>query len=416
MTAWGALDRGGPLAGVKVLDFSRILSGPYATLTLADMGADVIKVEPLGTGDATRDFPPFKGPLSHYFIALNRGKRSIALDLKDPRGLGVARALAAQADIVIENFRPGVMDRLGLGYDRLSQHNPGLIYCGISGFGADSPLTDRPAFDIVAQALSGAMSLNRAPGQPPNKLGLPLGDMAGSIFAVHGVLAALHQRGQTGKGQKVDVAMLDSLMAMLTYHAQIYFVSGRPPAPVGTKHPSIVPYGAFPTSDGHVIVACLTETFWVSFTRCLGLPELAEDPRFARYDERLANRDALEAIIDDRMRQEPTAYWLDRLDAHDVPNAPILDVDEALEQPHVAARGLVQTVTHPTAGEMRVVRGPLRFDGVAPDVGRAPPLAGEDTLDVLAEILGLDPAACEDLIASGAASAHGRATAVAEEN
>ncbi|WP_425050288.1 CaiB/BaiF CoA transferase family protein [Psychromarinibacter sp. S121] len=415
MTAWGATDRGGPLAGVKVLDFSRILSGPYATLTLADMGADVVKVEPLGKGDETRGFPPFKGPLSHYFIALNRGKKSIALDLKDPRGVAVAKALAAQADILIENFRPGVMERLGLGYDVLSQANPGLIYCGISGFGAESPLTDKPAFDIVAQALSGAMSLNRAPGQPPNKLGLPLGDMAGSIFAVFGVLAALHQRGETGKGQKVDVAMLDSLMAMLGYLAQIYFVSGKKPEPVGTKHPSIVPYGAFPTSDGHVIVACLTETFWKSFARCLGLPELAEDPRFARYDERLANRDALETIIDARMRQETTAYWLERLDAHDVPNAPILDVDEALEQPHVAARGLVQTVTHPEAGEMRVVRGPLRFDGKAPAVGRAPPLLGEDTLEVLGEILGMDPAACAELVAGGVASVPLRDTVAAEE-
>nr|WP_172296156.1 CoA transferase [Pseudoruegeria sp. HB172150] len=416
MQGWGASGRGGPLAGVKVLDFSRILSGPYATMVLADMGADVIKVEPLGRGDETRGFPPFHGPLSHYFIALNRNKKSLALDLKDPRGAEIARALAAEADIVIENFRPGVMERLGLGYDTLAADNPGLIYCGISGFGADSPLQDKPAFDIVAQALSGVMSVNREPGQPPNKLGLPLGDMAGSIFSVFGVLAALHERDRTGKGRRVEVAMLDSLMAMLGYLSQIYFVTGNAPQPVGTKHPSIVPYGAFPTSDGHVIVACLTETFWKNFARCLGMEELTTDPRFAEYRARLANREALETLIDARMRTESTEHWLARLDEFDVPNAPILDVAQALEQPHVAARGLVETVTHPQAGDMRVLRGPIRFGGEPAAASSAPPLLGEDTLAVLSDILGKDRAACERLVAEGVVAVPERETAPAEED
>ncbi|MDF0599268.1 CoA transferase [Psychromarinibacter sp. C21-152] len=415
MSEWGNAGRSGPLAGLKVLDFSRILSGPYATMVLADMGADVVKVEPLERGDETRGFPPFQGPLSHYYIALNRNKRSLALDLKSERGAQIARDLAAQADIVIENFRPGVMDRLGLGYEALAEANSRLIYCAISGFGEESPLQDKPAFDIVAQALSGVMSVNREPGQPPNKLGLPLGDMAGSIFAVFGVLAAVHERDRTGKGQRVGVAMLDSLISMLGYLSQIYFVSGRAPQPVGTKHPSIVPYGAFPTADGHVIVACLTDTFWKNFARCLDMPELADDPRFAAYHQRLENREALEALIETRMRRDDTAFWLDRLDTFDVPNAPILDVGEALEQPHVAARGLVETVEHPEAGQLRLVRGPVRFDGKGPAPSREPSLLGAESAAVLRDILDIGPAAFEGLVADGVVGQPHRSSVAAEE-
>ena len=231
----------GPLAGIRVLDFSRILSGPYASMVLADLGADVIKVEPIGTGDETRNFPPFQGELSHYFIALNRSKQSLTLNLKSPEGIRIARDLARDSDIVLENFRPGVMDRLGLGYETLSGDNPKLIYGSITGFGRNSPHGDKPAFDIVAQALSGVMSINREPGQPPNRLGVPLGDLAGSIFSLFGLLAALHARHVTGRGQHVEIAMLDSLIALQGYLSQIYFVSGQEPEPMGTRHPSIVP-------------------------------------------------------------------------------------------------------------------------------------------------------------------------------
>jgi len=393
--------RSGPLSGLRVLDFSRILSGPYASMVLADMGAEVIKIEPLETGDETRNFPPFNGPLSHYYIALNRNKKSVALNLKSPEGVRIARELACQSDIVLENFRPGVMERLGLGHAALSAENERLIYCAISGFGADSPLGDMPAFDIVAQALSGVMSVNGEHGAGPSKLGLPLGDMAGSIFAVFGILAALQQRHTTGKGSKVDVAMLDSLIAMLGYLAQIFFITGQAPKPVGTKHPSIVPYGAFPTQDGHVIVACLTEKFWRNFAACLGMPELADDPRFARYAERLANRDALEVLIDHRMRQEGTDFWLGELDRYDVPHAPILDVGQALEQAHVAVRGLVETVTHPTLGEMKIVRSPIRFDGKGPDTATAPQLLGEGTSAILVDRLAMSVQAIQELQSKG---------------
>lgn len=382
--------RRGPLAGIKVLDFSRILSGPYASMVLADLGAEVVKVEPVGSGDETRNFPPFKGPLSHYFIALNRSKKSITLDLKSPEGAKIARDLARKCDVVLENFRPGVMDRLGLGYETLKADNPGLVYCSITGFGRNSPHGDKPAFDIVAQALSGVMDVNREPGHPPNKLGIPLGDMAGSIFSLFGLLAALVERNTTGQGRHVEIAMLDSLIAMQGYLSQIYFVSGNSPQPVGTRHPSIVPYGAFPTRDGHVIVACLTERFWHNFARCLGREDLITDPRFAEYEKRLENRDALEPEICEIMEKDTTEYWLDRLTEFDVPNAPILSIAESLEQEHVAARGLIETVTHPDVGDMQLVRGPIRFDGEGPAPARAPALLGEHTRSVLSDWLGYD--------------------------
>jgi len=391
----------GPLSGVKVLDFSRILSGPYASMVLADLGAEVIKVEPIEKGDETRNFPPFLGPLSHYFIALNRSKKSISLDLKTDEGCEIARKLAAQSDIVLENFRPGVMDRLGLGYETLRADNPGLIYCSITGFGKNSPHGNKPAFDIVAQALSGVMSVNREPGQAPNKLGLPLGDMAGSIFSLFGVLAVLHERNQTGHGRHVEIAMLDSLIALQGYLSQIYFVSGKTPEPVGTGHPSIVPYGSFPTSDGYVIVACLTERFWHNFARCLDMEALIKDPRFAQYEQRLANRKELEPLIFERMQQDSTEYWLERLSTFDVPNAPILSIGDALEQDHVTQQGLIETVTHPVVGEMRVVRGPIQFDGEGAVKSSAPALLGEHTAEVLSEMLGYTNEQVQELANKG---------------
>lgn len=391
----------GPLAGIKVLDFSRILSGPYASMVLADLGAEVIKVEPITSGDETRNFPPFQKGMSHYYIALNRSKKSISLDLKSPEGMQIAKDLAQQSDIVLENFRPGVMDRLGLGYDTLRADNDRLLYCSITGFGANSPHGDKPAFDIVAQALSGVMSVNCEPGQAPNKLGIPLGDMAGSIFSVFGLLAALHERNATGRGKHIEVAMLDSLIALQGYLSQIYFVTGQSPKPVGTQHPSIVPYGSFPTADGHVIVACLTERFWHNFARSLDREDLIADPRFALYDARLANRDALEPIIHSRMTQDTTAYWLQRLEEFDVPSAPILSIGEALEQDHVTKQELVEKVTHPEIGDMKLVRGPIRFDGAGPAKATPPSMLGENTFDVLSTQLGLQASDIQKLVAKG---------------
>jgi crotonobetainyl-CoA:carnitine CoA-transferase CaiB-like acyl-CoA transferase len=370
-------------------------------MVLADLGAEVIKVEPLTGGDDTRHFPPFQNGQSHYYIALNRNKKSISLDLKSPEGIKIAKRLARRSDILLENFRPGVMKRLGLDFDTLHGENGRLIYCSITGFGRHSPHGNKPAFDIVVQALSGVMHMNREPDQAPNKLALPMGDMAGSFFSLFGLLAALHERNQTGIGRHVEIAMLDSLIAMQSYLSQMYFVTGQCPQPVGTRHPSIVPYGSFPTSDGHVIVACLTERFWQNFARCLELEALLEDARFSVYENRLANRDLLDETISARMRQDTTGYWLDRLEAFDVPSAPILDIAQSLDQPHVADNGLVERVSHPQTGEMRMVRGPIRFDGMGPAEARPPSLLGEDTAAVLSEALGLDADEIADLAARG---------------
>ena len=402
--------RPGPLAGIRVLDFSRVLSGPYATQILSDLGAEVIKIETVDKGDETRGFPPFKGPLSHYFIALNRGKQSVALNLKTAKGAAIAKQLAQTADIVVENFRPGVMDKLGLGYETLSAENPELLYCSITGFGDDSPLCDKPAFDIVAQALSGVMSVNREPGAAPNRLGIPLGDMAGGIYALFGILAALVERNSTGKGQRIDVSMLDGLIGMLGYLAQIYFVTGKAPEAVGTKHNSIVPYGAYPTADGHVIVACLTERFWRNFANALDMPEIASDPRFSEYTMRLQNRAELEKIIETRMRARDTEFWLARLEEHDVPSAPILDVGQALEQPHARERNLIANSSHPAVGEIKAVRTPIRFDGKVLDASRAPSLLGEQTADVLSRLLGISGNEMDELLQTSVAFQSGDST------
>lgn len=398
-------DRNGPLADVRVLDFTRVLSGPYATMVLGDMGAEIIKIESVGKGDDTRDFPPFINGMSHYFIALNRNKKSISIDLKDPAGAQLARNLAAKSDVVIENFRPGVMERLGLGYEDLRKDSPGLVYCSISGFGATGPLRDQPSFDIVAQALSGIMSVNREPGQAPTKLGIPLGDMAGGIFGAFGILGALHEAQRTGAGRKIDISMLDSLLGMLGYLSQIYFVTGEAPRPFGTRHPNLVPYGAFETADGHIIVACLTEGFWRSFARAIGQEHLVADPRFAAYTGRLENREALEGIVAAVLKTRTTSEWVSRLGEHDVPHAPILSVAEALDHPNTAARGMVRTVGHPVVGDLKMVASPIRLEGAGDSPMSPPPLLGENTREILAKILDIGPDEIESLRIRGIVTA-----------
>ncbi|MGB0747688.1 MAG: CaiB/BaiF CoA transferase family protein [Magnetospiraceae bacterium] len=389
------------LEGVRVLDFTRVLSGPYATMVLADMGAEIIKVESLEKGDDTRYFSPFVNGLSHYFLAYNRNKKSVTIDLKSAEGAALARNLAGKSDVVVENFRPGVMEKLGLGYDSLKASNPALVYCAISGFGADGPLRDNPSFDLVAQALSGIMSINCEPGETPTKLGLPLGDLAGGIFGVFGVLGALHAAQKTGIGCKVDISMLDSLLGMLGYLSQLYFVTGKTPQPVGSGHPNIVPYRSFETADGHVIVACLTERFWGNLARALGQPDLIDDPRFQTAAARSANRDALNAIIADTMKTADTETWVEKLTRHDVPHAPLMSVAEALDSVNTKARGMVRTVVHPIAGDVKVVGNPVRQDGVAPPQPTPPPLLGQDTKAVLEEVLGKDRAEIDRLLAAG---------------
>jgi formyl-CoA transferase len=390
----------GPLTGVRVLDFTRVLAGPSAALALADLGAEVIKIEPPGSGDETRGFPPHRGGESHYFLSVNRGKKSIVIDLKSDAGVRLARDLASKCDILVENYRPGVMDRLGLGYDALSALNPGLIYCAISGYGMTGPLRDRPSFDIVLQAMSGALSVNGEPGALPTKLGIPLGDLVGGINGPIGILAALYERSVTGKGRLIDISLMDGLVNMLGYIAQLAFFTGEDPKAQGSQHPNLVPYGIFPASDGSIVIACLTNAFWVRVCAALDVPHFATDPRFATIEQRRDNRATVNAIVSDFTATRTMAELVELFTTHEVPHAPILGVTEALAQPQTIAREMVVEVEHKTLGTIPIVNRPIRFVDAAQPKPAPPPVLGEHTDDILSRVLGLSAAEIGDLRAT----------------
>jgi len=381
----------GPLAGIRVLDFTRVLAGPAATLALADLGAEIIKIEPPGSGDETRTFPPMRDGESHYFLGNNRGKKSIVIDLKTEEGVQLARSLAAKCDILVENYRPGVMDRLGLGYETLSQLNPRLIYCAISGFGMTGPLRDRPSFDIVAQALSGVLSVNGEPGRLPIKLGLPMGDLVGGINGPIGILAALHERHLTGRGRLIDVSLMDGLIGLLGYIAQLAFFTGEDPSPQGSQHPNLVPYGAFPAKDGAIIIACLTNGFWSRICDALGFPEAGADPAYDTLQKRRDCRDRVNEMIAEKTRQFSVDELVEIFTLHQVPHAPILGIHEALEQPQSVAREMVVETEHKTLGPIRIVNRSIKFPGNPQPVPTAPPVLGEHTEEILGGVLNLSP-------------------------
>jgi crotonobetainyl-CoA:carnitine CoA-transferase CaiB-like acyl-CoA transferase len=378
----------GPLAGIRVVDLTRVLAGPFATQNLGDLGAEIWKIEPPGIGDETRRFPPFVGGESHYFLGVNRNKKSLVVDLRDERGKEILRRLVVRADILVENYRPGVMDRLGLGYAALSELNPRLIYCAISGFGLTGPLRDKPSFDIVTQAMTGALSVNGERGRMPVKLGIPLGDMVGGVFGPIAILAALHERSRTGRGRLIDISLHDGLIGMLGYFAQLAFITGEDPPPMGSSHPNIVPYGAFPAADGAIIIAVLSEPFWAKLCDALGRPDLAADPRFASPALRRDRRDEVEALIADITRTRTVAEWQQRLTAADVPNAPVLGVTAALAHPHAQAREMVVEAEHAALGPIRVVGRPVKFPGAPQRPVTAPPSFGQHTAAVLRDELG----------------------------
>jgi crotonobetainyl-CoA:carnitine CoA-transferase CaiB-like acyl-CoA transferase len=391
----------GPLQGLRVIDLTRVLAGPFATQSLGDLGAEVLKIEPPELGDETRHFPPFIAGESHYFLGINRNKKSLVVDLQRPEGAEILRRLVATADILVENYRPGVMDRLGLGYETLAALNPRLIYCAISGFGLTGPLRDKPSFDIVTQALSGALSINGERGHLPVKLGIPLGDMVGGIFGPMAILAALHERSQTGRGRLIDISLYDGLIGMLGYFAQLAFITGEDPGPMGSSHPNIVPYGSFPASDGSIIIAVLSERFWGRLCEALERPELAADPRFATPTLRRDHRDELDHLISEVTRTRSVAEWEERLAAADVPYAPVLGVTAALAHPHAQAREMVVEAEHPTIGAMRVIGRPIKFPGAPQRPVTAPPSFGQHTGQVLRDELGYDEAEIAALRDSG---------------
>ncbi|HEY8367708.1 MAG TPA: CoA transferase [Thermodesulfobacteriota bacterium] len=392
-----------PLEGIRVLDLTRVLAGPYCTMILGDLGADVVKVEPVPNGDETRSWgPPFQGGESTYFLAINRNKRSLALDLKQAAALEAARRLAARADVVVENFRPGVAERLGLGARALTAAHPSLVYCSISAFGQNGPGRDRPGYDLVVQAASGMMSVTGEADGPPVKVGIAIADILTGMNAAIAIVAALHARpARGGRGGVVDAALYDSLIAFLSTLVTGFTATGRPPTRWGSAHPQIVPYQGFRAADGDLVVCVTNEKFWQSLCDLLERPDLKDDPRFATNPDRVAHREALLPLLEAAFATKPVAEWMRRLEAAGIPAAPIRTLDAALADPVVEARGMLAAVEHATAGTVRMPGIPWQGDAAPTAIRRPPPRLGEHTDEILAEI-GYDAADIARMRASGA--------------
>jgi crotonobetainyl-CoA:carnitine CoA-transferase CaiB-like acyl-CoA transferase len=382
------------LEGVRVLDLSRMLAGPYGSMLLADHGAEVVKVEEPDGGDPMRAMgPPFlPDGASAYFLAVNRNKRSIAVDLTRPEGRQVFLDLVRHADVVWENFRPGIMERLGIGHAVLAAANPRLVHCSISAYGQDGPYRDWPAFDLALQAMGGAMSVTGEPGRPPVRMGLPMGDLAGGMFGAFGVAGALYRRERTGRGAHLDVALLDCQVSLLTYMAQYFWTDGRVPGPQGSGHASVVPYQALATGDGHLIVAVFAEKFWQGFCAAIERPAWERDPCFATNRDRLAHRAELMAQVAEVFAGRTTAAWLERLHAHGVPAAPIQSIDRVLADPQVRHRGMVATMDHPVHGELPTLGTPVKVDAAPGFAVAPPPGLGQHTDELCTKLLGYSAA------------------------
>lgn len=378
--------RPGALDGLRVLDLTQVMSGPYCTMILADLGADVIKVESPNGGDQTRRSwgVAVKGNDSRAFLALNRNKRSVVIDLKSDHGRERFLRLVDTADVVIENFRPGVVKRLGIDYATLSRGRPGLIYASISGFGQTGPYADRPGYDLIVQAMAGVMSITGQPGGEPIKSGLPIADLGAGLFAAIGILAAVVDRNRTGQGQYLETSLYESALAMSVWESTEFWATGEAPAALGSANRMSAPYQALPTADGYVTVGANNEKLWAALCRVIGRPELIDDPRFADNTHRMRNRNELIEILAERFRTRTTDAWVDALLAAGVPAGPIRDYATVLEHDqHVRERGMISTVDHPVEGPIRVLGSPLKLGRSPATVRRPPPLLGEHTAELL---------------------------------
>lgn len=387
---------------MRILDLTRVLAGPFCTQILGDLGADVIKVEAPRIGDEVRSIPPYyPGRESHYFLAINRNKRSLVVDMKQDEGRAVILDLASHCDVVVENFRPQVLERLGLGFSTLVKRNPSVILVSISGFGRDGPLADKPSFDLVTQARSGVMSITGEPDAPPTKMGIPMGDLGGGLWGAIAVLAALCKRNIDPSPQHVDLSLLDGLVSLLGYLGQFSMLTGEIPERVGSGHHHVAPYGRFAVKDGHIVIALHVGSFWHRFCKAIGREDLLQDPQFRTTDDRRTNREQLQEIVAAILRERTTAEWDAVLTEADIPFAPILNVPDALAQAQIQHRQLLRSFDHPRAGNVSVVGSPLRFVGSAPPAPSPPPLLGEHTEEILSGLLGYEDERVTSLIEKG---------------
>ncbi len=376
-----------PLESILILDLSRALAGPYCSMMLADMGAEIIKIEMPGRGDDSRSWgPPFVEGESAYFMSVNRNKKSITLNLKNEKSKEIIEKLIKKADIIIENFRPGTMDKLGLSYENVAELNPEIIYASISGFGQDGPYRLLPGFDQVIQGMGGLMSVTGEPGGPPIKVGVAVADIAGGMFAAYGIMIALFNRQRTGKGQMIDVSLLDSQVAWLTYRAGSFFASGKIPQPLGSGHPNIVPYQAFKANDTYVNIAAGNDQLWQKFCSAVGLEDIVENPKFATNAKRVENRNELVNIISNIVSSKNAQEWLDILTKAGVPCGPIYTLDEIFTDPQVLHRNMVKDLDHIKAGKIKVTGVPVKLSATPGEILTAPPVLGQHTKEILLEL------------------------------
>jgi len=393
----------GLLSGIRVLDLSRVLAGPYCSMALGDLGADVIKVERPGVGDETRHWgPPFAAPgESAYFLCVNRNKRSITIDMKKPEGIEIIKSLARKSDVFLENFTPGTTEGLGIGYETIRGINPGIIYCSITGFGPDGPYRNRAGYDLAVSAFGGLMGITGEPDGPPVKVGVAITDVTTGISAQGAICAALYARERTGLGQRIDLSLLETQVSALVNIASSYLVSGEIPKRWGTAHETIVPYQGFETKDKYVIVAVGNDQLWIKFCKVLGMPDLAEDPRFKTNPLRVKNRKECIGILAPILKTRPRDEWVNLLNNESIPCAPINTMDEVFSNPQVLHRKMLEEVEHPTAGRIKLVGIPVKYSDAKAAIRRPPPLLGQHTREILSEVLGYEDARIEKLKAEG---------------
>ena len=391
------------LEGMKIVDCSQVLAGPFCTMLLADMGADVIKIEKPAGGDDTRHMgPPFVSGESAAFLAMNRNKRSVVLDFKQKGGLEAAKRLAKDADVMIENYRTGTMDRLGLGYEEMSAANPALVYCSISGFGRTGPYSKRAGYDLIAQGMSGLMSITGVPDSPPVKVGVPMADLNAGMFAAYGILSAYIHRLKTGEGQYLEVSLLESALAYMVWESGIYFTNGEVSRPLGSAHRLSAPYQSLKTRDGYINVGAPNDTNWERLARTMGRVDLLEDDRFTDNAGRMANRSDLEVELEQTLTEHDTAHWLEKFDRAGFPAGPVLDMEQVWNNEQVQARNMDVELEHPAAGAVRHIGLAAKLYGTPGRMDRPAPTMGQHTDEVLAEA-GYSAAEIAELRSSGAA-------------